>query len=162
VRRLFAALLVLAVLAFGAAYFASPAYALYQLKQAAEAQDRDKLEALIDFHAVRENLKRQVDSEVTKAARAARDGGWSPLEAIGKLGSLWGDRKIRKLIEPGAIQKMLASGELKPRFSYLTLDRVRVRLERPGEADVPLTLIMDRRGVFGWQVTKIELPGQGD
>jgi hypothetical protein len=161
-KRLPAILLALALLLFAGAYFGSPALALYQLKEAARAHDTDRLEALIDFPAVRENLKRQLDSEVAKAARAAENGGWAPLEIIGRLGALWGDRKIRKMVEPGGLEQMLANGELRPAFSYLTLDRVRVTLKRPGERDLPIALIMDRRGLFGWQVVKIELPGEGD
>ncbi len=160
--RLGVILLVLAALLFGGAYFASPAYALYQLKEAVEQRDRDKIQALIDFDAVSADLRRQVDSEIVKAAREAKESGWLPLEAIGRIGALAGDRKIRRLLEPGGLEEMIASGEVRPSFSYLTLDRVRVKLKRPGEKDLPVSLIMDRRGLFGWQVVKIELAGQAE
>ena len=160
--RLGVILLLIGAVLFGGAYFASPAYALWQLKEAVEQEDRDKIRALIDFDAVSADLRRQVDSELVKAAREAKESGWLPLEAIGRLGALAGDRKIRKLLEPGGLEQMIASGEVRPSFEYLTLDRVRVKLKRPGEADIPVSLIMERRGLFGWQVIKLELPGQGD
>ena len=160
--RLGVLLLLLGGLLFGGAYFASPALALWQLKSAIEERDRDKIQALIDFDAVSADLRRQVDSEIVKAAREAKESGWLPLEAIGRLGALAGDRKIRKLVEPGGLEQMIASGEVKPSISYLTLDRVRVKLKRPGEKDIPVSLIMERRGLFGWQVVKIELPGQAE
>jgi hypothetical protein len=154
-KRLPAVLLALALLAFAGAYFGSPVLTLYQLKQAAEAHDTDRLEAMVDFPAVRESLERRVESEVTGAAR---NGGWPSLDVIGRLGALWGDRDIRKMVEPGGLEQMLANGEVRPALSYLTLDRVRVTLKRPGEADLPLALIMDRRGLFGWRVVEIEAP----
>ncbi|MGZ8364594.1 MAG: DUF2939 domain-containing protein [Caulobacteraceae bacterium] len=162
--KFLAFLAIVGALLFGAAYVASPAYALYQLKQAAEARDVDKLESLVDMPAVRENLKKQVDSEITKAARAASSAGWSPLEAIGKAGALWGDRKIKKLTQAERLARMLSTGEdaanLDTSFDYLTLDRVRVGVAEKGKPGEPLRLIMERRGLFGWKVVKIELPGE--
>ena len=161
--RLLVIVAVVAAVLFGGAYFASPAFALWQLKEAVQNEDRDKIQALIDFDSVSADLRRQVDSELVKAAREAKESGWLPLEAIGRLGELAGDRKIRRMMEPGGLEQMIASGEVRPAFEYLTLDRVRVKLKRPGEKDIPVTMIMDRQGLFGWRVTRIELPGhQGE
>ena len=172
-RKFLGSIVVLAALLFIGAYAGSPWYALYQLKQAAEARDRDKLEALVDFPAVRANLKSQVDSEITKAARAAGNLGWGPAAALGKLGASFGDRKIKKLVTPENLQRLLSGehvpgvgggegggGRLTPHLSYMTLDHVRVTLEQQNGGVLPLALIMERRGVFGWKVVKVELPGE--
>ncbi len=64
-------LLALVLIAVGAVYAASPFFAFHQLKDAARSGDREQLEAMVDFPAVRDDLKRQIDSKATKLARKA-------------------------------------------------------------------------------------------
>ncbi|MEI9965687.1 MAG: DUF2939 domain-containing protein [Caulobacteraceae bacterium] len=173
----------LAVLVFLAAYFASPVWSFHELDKAARAGDRDRLEALVDFPAVRDSLKRQVDSRVTKLARGASGIGWLPLQALGKIGSLFGDRSIDRLVTPEAVSMMVTSGEtprkhhrkvaageeaasatpsqggVTARYAYLTPDRFRVTVIPRGDQDLGIDLIMDRRGLFSWRVEEIVLPG---
>ena len=184
-------LLALAALAFAAAYAASPLLAFQALRQAARAGDRDRLEALVDFPAVREDLKRQVDAGVIKLARKSSGVGFWPLEALGVVGSALGDRAIDKLVTPDAIALMASEG-LRPggkrakadkgdkgdkgadaapptpaekpvvRYAYLTPDAFRVSIAPAAHPDLPVGLILQRRGLFAWRVVAIRLPGVGD
>lgn len=108
-RALSAILLVLLVV-LGAAYAASPLYAFHQLKRAAETGDRDRLNALVDFPGVREDLKRQVDSGAVKLAREASGVGYPIAMILGKLGASIGDRAIDRLVTPEAISVMVRTG----------------------------------------------------
>ena len=176
-----ALILVLALLAVGAVYAASPLYAFHQLKQAAQSGDREQLEAMVDFPAVRDDLKRQVDSKATKLARRAQGVGYPIAAVIGALGAALGDRAVDKLVTPEAISAMVQSGETprgrhKPaaaggqganadeghrtvvHYGYLTPDRFKVSVAPAGAPDSPVDLILERRGLFSWRLEAIELP----
>ena len=181
--RVLGVLAVLILLALAAAYVGSPLYAFHQLKQAAQSGDRERLEALVDFPAVREDLKRQVDSKATKLARTASGVGYPIAAILGHLGAALGDRAIDRLVTPDAISAMVQFGET-PRgrrtdgaagsppggsgggrgpevgfnLVYLTPDRVRVRVAPAANPDRPVDLILERHGFFSWRLEAIELP----
>ena len=58
-----------AALIFGAAYFGSPFLSLHNLQQAARNGDRDRLDQVVDFPKVRENLKSKIDAYVLQSMR---------------------------------------------------------------------------------------------
>jgi len=180
--KLLAGLLLTALLALAGAYAASPLYAFHQLKQAAESGDRERLEALVDFPAVREAMRGQVESRVVKLARKA-DGIGLPGTVLGKLGSIFGDRAVDKMVTPESLTTMVQLGET-PRahrrrlkaegqeeaaadkiavvthYAYLTPDRFRVGVAPAQDPQTEIGLIMDRQALFGWRVKEIELPGR--
>jgi hypothetical protein len=153
--RLFGFLVLVAIVAFAAAYAGSPWYAFRQLKEAAAAQDPDRLEALIDYPAVRDAMKRQVDSGPTRLSRTLAGVGFAPVQAVGKLGAMRGDRKIRKLVAADQLAD-LTRGEVA--YSYLTPDRMRITASSPPRP--PAGFILERRGLFAWKLVKLELPGE--
>lgn len=148
-------LILLGALVAGVAYVGSPWLAFRQLGEAARSGDQDRLEALVDYPAVREGMKRQVDSGPTKLSRSMSGVGFAPVQAVGKLGSMHGDRKIRKLIAADQLA-LLVKGEA--HYAYLTADRVRVTVAA-GDRD-PAGFILERRGLFSWKLVKVELPGE--
>lgn len=153
--RLFGFLVFLAIVAFAAAYAGSPWYAFQQLREAAAAHDADRLEALVDYPAVQDGMKRQVDSGPTKLSRTLAGVGFAPVQAVGKLGTMRGDKKIRKLIAADRLAD-LTQGEVS--YSYLTPDRMRVTASKPSRP--PAGFILERRGLFAWKLVKLELPGE--
>lgn len=174
-NRVLGVLAVLVLVAVAAVYVGSPFYAFQQLKQAARSGDRERLEAMVDFPAVREDLKRQVDSKATKLARGAEGIGYPIAAILGKLGASLGDRAIDKLVTPDAISAMVQSGRTphghhkpdadgKPGggttvgYGYLTPDRFRFRVAPSGAPDEPIDLIMERHGLASWRLEAIELP----
>lgn len=180
-NRVLGVLVALVAIAMAAAYVASPIYAFNELKQAAQSGDRERLEAMVDFPAVREDLKRQVDSKATKLARKAEGVGYPIAAILGSLGAALGDRAVDKLVTPEAISAMVRFGQTPRhhhkdasgdsgsansgggdrtvvRFAYLTPDRFRVRLAPVSDPDHPIDLIMGRQGLFSWRLEAIELP----
>ena len=176
-------LLALVLIAVGAVYAASPFFAFHQLKDAARSGDREQLEAMVDFPAVRDDLKRQIDSKATKLARKA-EGVGNPIAAvIGALGAALGDSAVDRLVTPEAISAMVQTGETphrhhKPaagedakanadedgphgtvvRGAYLSPDRFRFRVAPVRHADRGIDLIMVRHGLFSWRLEAIQLP----
>ena len=173
-------LVVLILLAFGAAYLGSPVFAFHQLQQAAASGDRERLDALVDFPAVREDLKRQVDSKATRLARTASGVGYPIAAILGRLGAAIGDRAIDRLVTPESISAMVQFGQTprgrhkdagdpdaatprqgggtKVRFAYLTPDRVRARVAPAADPERPVDLILERHGLVAWRLEAIELP----
>jgi len=175
------ALVALVLIAVAAVYLGSPLYAFHQLKDAAESGDRERLEAMVDFPAVKEDLKRQVDSDATKLARRAQGVGYPIAAVIGALGAALGDRAIDKLVTPEAISVMVRYGETPRqrhkdekgqaasrdqsappattvRGAYLSPDRFRFRVASADDPERHLDLIMGRQGLFSWRLEAIELP----
>jgi hypothetical protein len=98
------ALIVLAV------YFASPILALKGLTDAAKAGDRDQLAERVDFPAVRESLKIQLKTVMTRSFAedpALRD---NPFAALGQM-LLVGvvDKAVDAYATPDAIASMVAN-----------------------------------------------------
>jgi hypothetical protein len=174
-------LVALALIAVAAVYAASPLYAFHQLKAAAESGDRERLEAMVDFPAVRDDLKRQVDSKATRLARRAQGVGYPIAAVLGALGAAIGDRAIDRLVTPEAISAMVRYGETprerhkdaaakggaadqaepqgtRVRGAYLSPDRFRFRVSPAAQPDRGVDLIMERHGLFSWRLEAIELP----
>ena len=182
-NRLLGVLLVLVLIAVAAVYVGSPFYAFQQLQQAAQAGDRERLEALVDFPAVREDLKRQVDSKAAKLARRV-EGVGNPIAAIlESLGAALGDRAIDKLVTPEAISAMVQFGETTARrrqdapadaaskdaeggartevhYGFLSPDRFRASVAPALAPGRPIDLILVRHGLFSWRLEAIQLPKQ--
>ena len=176
-------LIALVLIAVAAVYAASPLYAFHQLKAAAESGDRERLEAMVDFPAVREDLKRQVDSKATKLARKAQGVGYPIAAVLGALGAALGDRAVDQLVTPDAISAMVQYGQTprdrrkqtkadggnedqdqegphgtRVRGAYLSPDRFRFRVSPAAQPDGGIDLIMERHGLFSWRLEAIELP----
>jgi hypothetical protein len=180
-NRVLGVLVAQAQLAVAAVYAASPLYAFHQLKAAAESGDRERLEAMVDFPAVREDLKRQVDSKATRLARKAQGVGYPIAAVLGALGAAIGDRAVDRLVTAEAISAMVQYGQTpkrhhedasskgsgedqdqphgtKVRGAYLSPDRFRFRISPAAEPDRGIDLIMGRQGLFSWRLEAIELP----
>ena len=181
-NRTLSLILLLLLLVLGVAYAASPFYAFRQLKEAALTGDKDQLNALVDFPAVKDDLKRQVDSGAVKLAREASGVGYPIAMVLGRLGSAFGDRVIDRLVTPEAISAMVRSGQVPhkhrkaaadtdgggasgdegggvvTRYAYLTPDRFKVAIAPAAEPRTSIGLILARQGLFSWRLEQIELP----
>ena len=167
----------LAVAGLGGAYLASPFLALKSLQDSIRAGDKEKMESLVDFPEVRENLKTQVAASM--AAKAGEDPKMAAFATM-LIGGL-----VETMVTPDGMLKILASGDLSLKddkadktaasapagpatpikvthMSYLDPSHFRAQLApEKGEA-AGLGLVMERRGLFGWQLTRLDLPKAGD
>ena len=169
-RRIVVLIAVAAAL-FVMAYAASPYYAFYRLEQAAKAHDRDALDDDVDFPALREDFKAQIN-----AAMLAKTGN-DPHNPLVQLGLLIVpailDRLIDSYVTPDGIATMLSEarapmpgnrrdpephGKVRFKQSYDGLDRFKVTATEDSHTDRPLTFVLARRGLFGWKLVRIELP----
>lgn len=162
-----------------AAYALSPLLAFNALNAAAKSGDRDRLEQVVDFPAVRENLKSQLAAGLVKSISSDPEMRDNPFAAVGALlVPALTDRMVDSVITPDGIAMVLSQGKvsapggeptagtaptkaaanLQTKLSYRTLNRFRAELHRRDQPGVTLALTLERRGLFGWKLVRIDIP----
>jgi hypothetical protein len=156
----------------GAWYFASPAYAMSQLRDAAVEGDAEDLKERIDFPAVRSSLKEQMRAmlaaEMTKADNDNPFGAFGSMLAMGMV-----DGMVEGFVNPESMAAMIKQGKMQrpgQTAAKAVSDEPPAEwsIERDGldgfravpsvEKGVnPPTLIFERDGL-GWNLVGIDLP----
>ncbi|HEX8302418.1 DUF2939 domain-containing protein [Sphingomonas sp.] len=162
-KRVLVALLLIAAVAAGGWYWASPWWALQSMKDAAEARDVTALSRHVDYPAVRASLKRQLRARMESGERD--DGVLGALVAGGIA-----ERLVDIAVTPEGMRVIFAAaplaGEPEPGRVGLKASDMLVRrdsidrfsmIRRDGK---PGTLVFRLRGAR-WMLTEIELPPQG-
>ena len=158
---------------FAVYLYASPYIALYNIKNAAEQKDADKLSGYIDFPNVKQSKKHQVKAAMAEelAASDEQDG----FEALGTmLAAAMIDPLVDGLVTPDGVALMLQGQELdfglddkttkdEPKVKdtdidykagYLSFNRFKVQIIDADDTDESLDVIMHRDGL-SWKVTRI-------
>lgn len=165
-KRVLPGLGVLLLVLAGGWLWLSPIGAMHTLKLSAQAGDREALAQEVDFPAVRQSLKDQLNAAVMLHG-GDHSGG------PGALGALFvaaiGDRVVDAVISPDGIGTLVAAGRLhKPgqdddhgaRAHWVItrhgLNRFAAQPVR-GTDDHPPTLVFTRTGL-SWRLTDIVLP----
>jgi len=151
--------------------FLSPFVFLRSLSNAAERGDRDTIAAEVDFPAVRDSLKDQLGRLLARKAEAEASGKRNPFAgfALRILPSV-GGQVIDAVVTPDGITTILKrhvqqSGDSVARpslwrgqFTWLDLNHFRARYVNARHPDAVFGIILERRGLFGWQVVGMRLP----
>ncbi|RYY47297.1 MAG: DUF2939 domain-containing protein [Sphingomonadales bacterium] len=162
-KRILIALALIAAVAAGGWYWASPWWTLQSMKNAAEARDIDALSRHVDYPVLRENVKRQL--------RARMESGVQDRGVLGKLvaGGI-AEQLVDIAITPEGMRIIFAAaplaaeparGRVKLKASDMTVRRDGIGSFRMVRKDgKPGALIFRLKGA-GWMLTDIELPPQG-
>jgi hypothetical protein len=164
----------LLVVVLGAGYVvASPFVTYHQLRTAADQRDAEALAEHVDFPAVRQDLKDQLNAEAS--SRIAEKADNDALAVLGGLlASVVVDRVVESLVTPSGLAELM-KGEIpktgKPagkrrettgrqradrvRYGYASWDKFVVTV--PDKASREVRFILRRRGL-GWKLTAIKLP----
>ncbi|MBH9537918.1 DUF2939 domain-containing protein [Novosphingopyxis sp. YJ-S2-01] len=162
---------VLAAVLFGAWYFASPSYAMMQLKDAAEEGDPEELRDRIDFPAVRESMKAQMSAMMARKMAEEPSDGFAALGgalAMGMVGpmidGLVTPEFMAAMIEKGKAEKKDSAGasevsteDASPvnwKIDRNGFDRFRAR---PDGDKTGAALLFERDGL-GWKLVSLDLP----
>lgn len=165
---------------FLVAYFASPLLAVRGLVSAAKAGDESALDQRVDFPALRQSMKNEMNARLVAEMR--KDLGDHD-RALGGLGMLLAPSLISSavdnLITPKAVAAMVteareprasdavgqatpkpgdAGDEIKRSYGYRSLDTFAVTLSQPRHPDRKLSLLLERRNLFFWKLAGVELP----
>ncbi|WP_066795342.1 DUF2939 domain-containing protein [Sphingomonas soli] len=162
-KRILIAVALLAALAGGGWYWASPWWTVQTMKDAAEARDVDALSRRVDYESLRASLKAQLRARVENGRRD--DGVLEALVAGGIA-----DRLVDAALTPEAMRVIFAAAPLaaQPARGAVKLKASDMEMRRDGIDRFRLVrkdgksgaLIFRLRGMR-WMLTGIELPAQG-
>lgn len=152
-------------------YFLSPFLLLRSLANAARTSDRDVLALDVDFPSVREGLKSQFNAFVLQKATADKEMVGNPFAGLAMmLVPAIVDRAVDGYVTPDGLAAVLrnhtkqaATGGATPAlwhgdFSYLDPDHFRASYSSAEHPEMPLRLLLERRGMFGWKLVRIDMP----
>jgi hypothetical protein len=162
-----AAILLTALLA--AWYVLSPFLLLRSLSIAVKNDDRATIASEVDFPAVRDGLKQQLDGYLqTRAAAPRKHNPFSNL--LLQLAPSIGHQVIDAIVTPDGVATILRQhapqtpgGASSPSlwhgtFSWIGPGHLRATYADARHPDRPIALDLERRGLFGWQITGLILP----
>ncbi|GAA6755038.1 hypothetical protein QT17_00840 [Thermus sp. 2.9] len=165
-KPLWIALLALGLVgvALGAYLWASPYLFLRHLQNAILAGDRAQLERMVDFPRVREGLKAQINAHVLQeAAKEAENNPFAGLAYLFAAGLV--NAFVEALLTPeglaalgtGAEPGQAPKEEVKNwRLRYLDFRTAYIHHKDDPES----RLYLERQGLFGWKVVRLEFPLQ--
>lgn len=170
-RKWVVAAIVLAVL-FAGAYLGSPFWAARQLRAAAMSGDVDRIEATVDFPAVRDSLTSQLTIALTKRMDESPEMQDNPFAGLGAiLMPTIVQRVVNVYVTPDGIAAIMKQGELKKRdgrsqkadlsydYEWRSLDRFAVIVRgKDVPADRAPAIVFERRGIFSWKMIRLQLP----
>lgn len=156
----------------GGALFAQPYYTAYQMREAAQTGDHERLSSFIDFPLVRASLKDQ-GSQLAQR-RVEQEIGSGPLAQMGgALGGLFGDKVIEAAVTPEMLARLMERDQNRNRspssgsggrdngddrssdvrFGYATWDRFEVVATDEEQAT---RMVLARQGL-AWKLVAVEL-----
>ena len=163
-------------------YAASPIFAAKALIKAAEAGDQQALERMVDFPALRDSLKSEARDVMAEEVRRRAGIGGDLVAGIGTvLAPQIVEGAVDALVTPEAVTAMVADArtpgipdprpqgrlgrrapernpdDIHQAWGYRNLDLFAVTLTRKDRPDRQLVLLMDRRGLFEWKLSGVEI-----
>ena len=151
-------------------YFASPFVATYTLKQAALSGDTSKVEQLVDFARVRENLKVQLNKKLVEEFQSDPNMADNPFAGLGiAMGQAAIDRGLETYVTASNVTETIrASADENGKvttnegigysYGYGGLNRFDVVVTKAEEPGEELTLSFERQSLFGWQMVRVSHP----
>ena len=179
-KGLIKGIVVLGVIAFLVAYFATPILTVNAIVAAAKAGDDAALERNIDFPAFRDSLKDELTTRLMAEANADPDVRSSGLGGLGMmLAPMLVSGAVDALVTAPTIAAMVRTADtpdptdpaqattpepeaedqdIRQSYGYRDLNTFVLTLTDPNQPDQPLKLLLKRQGVFGWKLSGIDLP----
>lgn len=155
---------VIIIASCGLWYFESPAWTLKGLKDAAQSNDADALNAYIDYPALRESLKAELMARLSAETRKDKSG----LGALGMaVGSAVMGPVIDELVSPEGMRAALLANRqenMAPAASALHVPKQPVIVRRNfseflvTQKDQPNSGLLFKRHGLSWMLSGVKLP----
>lgn len=164
---------VILAVACGGGLYASPYITLYQMYQAVERKDVQEVSNYVDFPALRDSVKTNLQTIVT------RETAQSSNPILGLLGSVMGGAVLNpvvdNLVTPSGVAALLEGQQLqlgnkgsKAQFEpgtgspdvkagYESFNQFAVTVKPKGESIEPVTILLSRNGL-SWKISGVRLP----
>lgn len=177
-KKLAVGLAVAAIAGFVIAWAAAPVFAAQALIRAAKAGDADRLEQLVDFPALRESLKDELTTELAAHMRRDPRLADSTLGGVGMmLAPMLLSGAVDATVTPEVVAQMVTTAEapdptgrdrpepgdeadsddIHQAWGYRDLNAFAVTLTDRDQPDQRLALILERRGLFSWQLAAVDI-----
>ncbi|WP_420479927.1 DUF2939 domain-containing protein [Brevundimonas sp. FT23028] len=181
-KKLLTGALLAAVVLLAAAWGLAPVLTGQALIRAARAGDAQKLEQLVDFPALRQSLKDELQQELV---RRVGDDPRLAERGLGALGMMLApmilEGAVDAVVTPEVLARMVNTAEapdptrpappepgdakdgrdIHQAWGYRDLNHFAVTLTDRDHPDQHLALILERRGLFRWQLAAIDLQSDG-
>lgn len=166
----------LAIIGVAVTAYASPYYALHQIKTALAEHNADALAGHVDFPALRASVKTQLEASMARSIEATAGSG-NPLAALGQsIASAMLGKMVDTMVSPAGVVALVNKSAVSPQAgadasadapvdgtqkkasysaSYAGLNTFVVRA-RDGNAQQG-ALVLQRHGVWGWKLSSIEI-----
>lgn len=159
----------LACIAFGVWFYFSPYITVTDMMRAAAADDAATLSTYIDYPAMRESLKSQVNAMIASGAATKSDTS-SPGAALlsAMFGQAFVDRLVNLLTAPEIVVALVEGGQrylgraapntTDTSMRYISFNRFSVALKQKDGLESPIVLILKREGFVRWRLAAVRLP----
>jgi len=156
--------------------YASPYYALHQIKAALAERNADALAEHVDFPALRASVKTQLEAGMARSI-AATAGSDNPLAALGQsIASAMLGKMVDTMVSPAGVVALVNKSAISPQADantnadtpadgaqkkagysagYAGVNTFVVRAKNGNAQDGALVLL--RHGVWGWKLSSIEI-----
>lgn len=161
-----------ALLVAGSAYAGSPYLAASNLKAAAIDGDADKLEASVDFPAVRHSLKSQISAAMVQKMNSDPDMKGNPFAGLGMMMiPAIVDKAIDAYVTPEGLAALVKGSkpnaskgtsasenpEIEYDYEWVNSDRFKVKTANIKTQEAGPILVFERRGLVTWKLVKVDL-----
>lgn len=165
-----------AIIAIAATVYASPYYALHQIKTALAERNADALAAHVDFPALRASVKTQLEASMARSIEATAGSG-NPLAALGQsIASAMLGKMVDTMVSPAGVVALVNKSAVSPQAEgnanpdapadgarkkadytagYAGMNTFVVRAKDGNAQEGALVLL--RHGVWGWKLSSIEI-----
>ena len=163
-----------AVIAVSATAYASPYYALHQIKTALAERNAEALAGHVDFPALRASVKTQLEASMARSIEATAGSG-NPLAALGQsIASAMLGKMVDTMVSPAGVVALVNKSAVSPQASdtadapadgarkkadysagYAGVNTFVVRAKDGNAQEGALVLL--RHGVWGWKLSSIEI-----
>lgn len=165
-----------AVVAIAASAYASPYYALHQIKTALAERNADALAAHVDFPALRSSVKTQLEAAMAGSI-AATAGSDNPFAALGQsIATAMLGKMVDAMVSPAGLVALVNKSAISPQShaeteagaaadgaqkkadysaGYAGLNTFVVRAKDGGSQEG--ALVLHRHGLWGWKLSSIAL-----
>jgi hypothetical protein len=167
-----------AVIAFAASAYASPYYALHQIKTALAERNAEALATHVDFPALRASVKAQLEASMARSIEATAGSG-NPLAVLGQsIASAMLGKMVDTMVSPAGVVALVNKSAVSPQAGaegdadaaapadgaqkkagytagYAGVNTFVVRTREGRSEDG--ALVLQRHGVWDWKLSSIEI-----
>jgi len=177
-KRLIVGVIAAVVVGVGVAWAIAPIVTAQALIRAAKAGDAPKMQQLVDFPALRESLKTELNAELVARMRRDPDVVENGLGGLGlMLAPMILSGAVDTFITPEVVAQMVTTAEapdptrrdppepkddrdgtdIHQSWGYRDLNHFAVTLTDRDRPDQRLALILDRRGPVTWRLSAVDI-----